>query len=548
MTFEYVERELQAFLDSKTPLIMAVKGKWGAGKTYLVTKVLQKTHDDYAYVSLFGINTIEDLQEAIFVQLISNRTSKDSSKNWRDVTKGIFENTGSLGKWAKTGMKVWMAQDFERTTIVVDDLERRGDNLRLQDVLGYCFNLKEQEKWKVIFVLNEAQLKAEDKDVLNSFREKVIDTEIELAPTVEEIILKGFKQKIPEAVTTLRKLNVDNIRAVQKIEMLLRKLEPKMSGFDSEIRGQIINSATVLGWYYFSRTQKTIPWEFIKSFKSSSFAMRRGRFVLSSQKNPTEVEKEQQKREDEYTALLNSCGYHDTGPLEMILIEVLEKGILSPERFGEVIASLSERVESAKARNEYSQAWEAYRSTFEDNSEEFSNMLVKCFERYVSHYSPQELGGAVTILRQLGYAQEAKKVSDIFFNCHEIFPPSYSSTSLLLEDLPPDIKKEVEKRANQPLLKRKPIEVFDNILHQSSFNPFELDILEGLDEDEWYDLFKNQLRGNPELYFYVRKIKEFRKYNVEPYQSIFAAAKKALDKIAAESTKSRTMVETWFQD
>ena len=200
MTFEYVERELQAFLKSTTPRVMAIKGKWGAGKTYLVTEVLQKTQDDYAYVSLFGISTIEDLQEAIFVQLISNRTSKDSSKSWRDVAKGLFENTGSLGQWAKTGMKVWMAQDFERTTIVVDDLERRGDNLRLQDVLGYCFNLKEQEKWKVIFVLNEAQLKAEDKDILNSFREKVIDTEIELAPTVEEIISKGFKQKIPEAI------------------------------------------------------------------------------------------------------------------------------------------------------------------------------------------------------------------------------------------------------------------------------------------------------------------------------------------------------------
>ena len=321
-----------------------------------------------------------------------------------------------------------------------------------------------------------------------------------------------------------------------------------MSGFDSEIRGQVINSATVLGWYYFSRTQETIPWEFVKSFKSSNFAVRHARFVLSSPENPTEAEKEQQERENKYAAHLNSCGYHDTGPLEMILIEELEKGILSPERFGEVIAELSERVESAKARNEYSQAWEAYRSTFEDNSEEFSNMLVECFEKYVSHYSPQELGGAVAVLRELGYREKAEKIWDIFFSFHNYFPSSYSSTSLFLETLPSDVREEVEKRANQLFLSKKAIEILHDILHQSSFNPFELDILKGLDEDEWYDLFKNQLRGNPELYFYVLKIKEFGKYNVEPYQSIFAVAKKALDKIAAESTKSRTMIEAWLQN
>ena len=320
-------------------------------------------------------------------------------------------------------------------------------------------------------------------------------------------------------------------------------------GLIQKLREQVINSATVLGWYYFSRTQETIPWGFVKSFKSSTLVMKRStQIAFGNQEILTEKEKQQQELEDDYAALLNGFGYHDTGPLEMILVEVLEKGILSPERFDEVISELSERVEDAKAQNEYGQAWEAYHSTFEDNSEEFSNMLVKCFEQYVSHYRPQELGGAVTILRELGYREKAEKISDIFFGFHKSFPASYSSTSMFLEGLPLDIKEEVEKRANQLFLSKKAIEILHDILHQSSFNPFELDILKGLDEDEWYDLFKNQLRGNPELYFYVLKIKEFGKYNVEPYQSIFAVAKKALDKIAAESTKSRTMIEAWLQN
>ena len=272
MTFEYVKHELKAFFANLEPEILAIKGKWGTGKTYLVKEVFEESQDDKAYVSLFGISTIEDLQEAIFVQLISNRASKDSSRDWRNVAKDIFENTGNLGKWAKTGMKVWMTQDFDKATIVIDDLERRGNDLRLQDVLGYCFNLKEQEKWKVILILNEGALD-DDESVLNILREKVIDIELELAPTPTEVIEICNLTDNQTVATALQKLGANNIRVVQRIEKFLEQLEPLLENHP-EIREKMTRSATILAWLHYARQKEDKLFKFVKTLDRSAVFFR----------------------------------------------------------------------------------------------------------------------------------------------------------------------------------------------------------------------------------------------------------------------------------
>jgi Cdc6-like AAA superfamily ATPase len=83
-----VRTEIERFLRSPNPEVLCISGAWGVGKTYLWKEVLTSTAKsatkptlrDYSYVSLFGVDSLEGLRQAIF----SNQTSFSEDK----VVKG----------------------------------------------------------------------------------------------------------------------------------------------------------------------------------------------------------------------------------------------------------------------------------------------------------------------------------------------------------------------------------------------------------------------------------------------------------------------------
>ncbi|MFM6267378.1 MAG: P-loop NTPase fold protein, partial [Dolichospermum sp.] len=55
---EEAESIIEKFLDNENYRVLAVKGKWGVGKTHLVRTVLAKHQkNDYLYASVFGISS-----------------------------------------------------------------------------------------------------------------------------------------------------------------------------------------------------------------------------------------------------------------------------------------------------------------------------------------------------------------------------------------------------------------------------------------------------------------------------------------------------------
>jgi hypothetical protein len=68
-----VLHEISRFLRGKEPSVLCVRGKWGVGKTYAWKAMLEKATAEpdgiglerYAYVSVFGINSLEELKYAI---------------------------------------------------------------------------------------------------------------------------------------------------------------------------------------------------------------------------------------------------------------------------------------------------------------------------------------------------------------------------------------------------------------------------------------------------------------------------------------------------
>jgi len=73
VSIEIVRTEIRKFLASSESEVVSITGDWGVGKTYAWRRYLVEARDEkkiglkhYSYVSLFGLNSLEDLKYSIF--------------------------------------------------------------------------------------------------------------------------------------------------------------------------------------------------------------------------------------------------------------------------------------------------------------------------------------------------------------------------------------------------------------------------------------------------------------------------------------------------
>ena len=158
---EVTKAEITRFLRGSDPAVLCVTGEWGVGKTFLWHSVLNDLRSSkgldltrYSYVSLFGLNSLDDLKSSLFENM-----------EWLDQDATNFAQRGKAGAKALAarakrlselaGALPWVGQAFTKARslyfsliqnqiICIDDLDRRSKNLEMKDVLGLISFLREQ--------------------------------------------------------------------------------------------------------------------------------------------------------------------------------------------------------------------------------------------------------------------------------------------------------------------------------------------------------------------------------------------------------------------
>jgi len=215
---EEVENALENFLQPENPAkVFVVKGSWGIGKTHLVEKFLSRKEYEYHYGSMFGIPTIEDLK----MQLLSNHnkhTSKGNkqknilripwiNRNSNDIGH-IVEAMPKMGLYGigftpailKLATQIAINTTLKNKLICIDDLERHSSKVSFDEILGFIENFSGNKKCKFIVIFNEHKINEESKKILQEYREKVIDFEVNLSPSLEENIQIGFGSDDPDPI------------------------------------------------------------------------------------------------------------------------------------------------------------------------------------------------------------------------------------------------------------------------------------------------------------------------------------------------------------
>lgn len=166
--------ELSERLANEYPIIyksILINGEWGIGKTYFIKQFLEGK--DYIYVSLFGINSFEDLKNQIYSELnkalgfIKKNLKKIENTNigiqWFSLSIPYFETniTKAIKKETKS----------KSLTIVIDDLERKSENINFAEFLGMIESISQIKGANILLIANEEKIK----DITyNDFKEKVI--------------------------------------------------------------------------------------------------------------------------------------------------------------------------------------------------------------------------------------------------------------------------------------------------------------------------------------------------------------------------------------
>ncbi|MDB9445634.1 P-loop NTPase fold protein [Anabaena sp. CS-542/02] len=273
---EDAESILTRFLDNKDYKVLAVKGEWGVGKTYLVQNFLLKHQRKYyCYGSVFGISSIEQLKARI---LASYKSQIKSNNHWTEkYINCLFEWFSRISvKLEKTpkldlalpgklsipiaGPLMAVAGDLalnilfninvKNSIICIDDLERKS-NLPLEEILGFVEYLVQELECKIILIYNESYLlqNRDNEKVLKDYREKVIDREFQLEPTVEENLDLIFKNHthVKLIKEVLHKARTNNLRVIRKTKWLIDELIPLMDEeWEPSLLHQVIKNSILI--------------------------------------------------------------------------------------------------------------------------------------------------------------------------------------------------------------------------------------------------------------------------------------------------------------
>jgi KAP family P-loop domain len=227
-------------LPSAPNYAVMIEGPWGIGKTFLTKKLLSSRIQEpqkYVYVSLYGLSSLEQLDDALFGAFYR-----------------IFDSFGAkmvMGV-VRGGLKAFRADpEFKRSDFlakcyadlyVFDDLERC--NMPVQQALGHINQIVEHSGGKVVILANEAELK-KSKEYM-AVKEKVVGKTLVVQPVVDAVLTHFLGQVQSNSArsfladnfavirTTFELSNTQNFRLLQQslwdFDRLFSALAPKQIG------------------------------------------------------------------------------------------------------------------------------------------------------------------------------------------------------------------------------------------------------------------------------------------------------------------------------
>lgn len=458
MSTEQVREQIASFLCTTKPEVLCIRGHWGTGKTYSwQTSVMSLRNDtkaislgQYAYVSLFGVNSINQLRAQILqntVQrnqigdLVTAETLKGTLGRFETAAKsGFMKLFGGLGDSAFDGVVTALSVFTNKQIVCIDDLERKGANLRAGDVLGYISYLKEERKCKIAILLNDKILQGEDEKQFSSYLEKVVDVNLRFAPSPAESAeialadVEGsneLKELVRERVI---KLGIDNVRVIRKLHRLVIQIEPHLRSYKRGVLSNVASSLILFGWCHY-QPELAPSLRYLKDKNS----MWDG--VLDEGEENVDPIKES------WNQAIREYGYSHTDEFDLVLMQGVADGYFVKESVERHASELHRREEAIEAAQQLQTAWDIFHGSFDDDAERLLGTFHACLMKNMQFHSLGDMISVVRICRELGDRKRGDEILNQYIEVHRQTPGAFDLNNLFQfgQEVPKDILDIFEK-------------------------------------------------------------------------------------------------------
>lgn len=507
MSLKLIESETKRFLATSTPEVLCIRGHWGVGKTYAWRSHLTGAangnklgHSSYSYVSLFGLNSLDDLRFAIFENTVSKNQIQIGPNV--DTFSDLLESRFKLAKKGRPLIDL-LAAAFNKSSvrdviyrtaflavrnqlICIDDLERAGSGLTPRDVLGLASFLKEERNCSVVLLLNDEQLTTDNKSDFALQVEKVADTSIRFDITPSEAALIGIPSNhgrnsfIRERIEQLK---ITNIRTIKKIERLANRLIKALDGLNDTVIEQAITTAALAQWS--ANHPGTAP--------DRSFLVDYN-IVSSSMDSKKDLER------PVWFRTLQDYNYSATDSLDLIIINSAYDGYLDEEQLIFEAEKLNNSAQNSIRENEFFIAWDQlYHGSLSVDDNEFLDYLYWAATKNADNISLGNMNSTITMLRSCGRSEQATQLindyvkinKDKGFEFFNIKNSRFMGEDKLDDELRAAFASELETITDD----RSPLDVMRNIAENQRWNDRDLKLISNLNSDELQN-YLEQLKGN----------------------------------------------------
>lgn len=330
MSLAITKANFEELIDDRDNGVIALSGKWGTGKSHMWRQVQKDSTNDAVrkalYVSLFGIKDIMQLKLRIVQSAIPD------SKTGRAAREVMTTAVRQVISFAKGFNPAFSALDelavlavpaiLRNRVIVIDDIERKHNDLNIEEVMGFIDEFKQVYGSRILLILNSDQL--DDKVMWDKLREKVIDHEITLETTPPEAfgIAVGeepspYASHIQGAVETCK---ISNIRIIQKIIRSVNRLFDGRADLDDEVLQRTVPSTVLMCAIYYRGLEGGPSIDFVLNFNGIVHAM-------EEHLRPPSANDEEAANGKRWAELLESLSIRSCDDYEHMVVAFLKSGL-----------------------------------------------------------------------------------------------------------------------------------------------------------------------------------------------------------------------------